>query len=512
MKIFNFRPFLIIAIAIISAILLCVFVVESQITRFFIFLFAALGFLILLITYFIKKKKFLLFISLISLFIAIPFLLIIVENSKLEKLKSFENIECEFIGKIDEHYKITQNDYLKLVVDDVEIKKGEIVYKIDWKIEIYTNPDYFDLASLEIGRFIYAKTSLDFNFISSNDKWEMFNISKDVVATGFCEYQNIIIYDEKDFELSHFIKNKVLTTLEKTEMSNYQIAYAMIFGDTGVIDGNIKDIYQNTGIAHLLAVSGLHVSAIVFVLTFLLKKMKVSHKTQLLIISIFLLFYAYVCNFSISIIRAGLMAIILNYSYIRGKPYDILSVLAMIASFILLFDPLQLFNISFILSFLAVLSIILLADIFDIFFDKIFYSKFAKTLSVLFGIQLGLSITTIFYFESINLLGFLANLLSIPIATLSFILILIFMVFAMISPIFYPICRGIGGLFEFITKFNGTIDSFGVSIFIGEISSIFIFVSLLLFFFMSKYCFFNKKIKGVLGVVCAIAYALVFFI
>ena len=69
------------------------------------------------------------------------------------------------------------------------------------------------------------------------------------------------------------------------------------------------------------------------------------------------------------------MAIILNYSYIRGKPYDRLSVLALLAGVILIVNPMQLFNISFILSFFAVLSIILLCDPIKRLLNKIFYDN-----------------------------------------------------------------------------------------------------------------------------------------
>lgn len=511
-KFCNFRPILFIALAMIISIILAVFVFDMQIARFFIFLGLALVAIVIFIIFFLKKWNILIFLSALFLFMSLPFLTVNYQTYRLDENTKYETGEQMVLGKICDYYKITKNNYLQIIIDKVEISSGDIVEEIDGKIAIYTNPDYVDLTKLDIGRYVFAKLELNFNTISSKDQWELSNISKDIVAGGVTRYFNIKIYDETDKGLSEIVKSKVYETLKLTNMQNFDVAYAMMFGDSVLVDSDVKSIFQGTGIAHLLAVSGLHISAIVFALSFLLKKMKISQKVQLILFIIILSLYCYLCNFSISVIRASLMAILLNYSYIRGKAYDRLSVLSLVALFILLINPMQLFNISFVLSFLAVFSIILLADPIARIFKKIFYDKFARTLGVLFAIQIGLTAVNLFYFNTIQPLSFVANFVSIPIATFAFILIIIATICVICFPFLAPICKWIGEIFTLITQFNNYIKSLNLMVTLPDITPFVIPVLTVVMFLISDYTFIKKPIKVALSVCLFISYVGLFFI
>jgi competence protein ComEC len=262
-----------------------------------------------------------------------------------------------------------------------------------------------------------------------------------------------------------------------------------------VIDKDIKGIYQNTGIAHLLAVSGLHVSVIIYVIGFILKKIKLSQNIHFCILIALLGFYIYLCSFSISVIRASLMAIILNYSYIRGKPYDRLSVLSLLATIILLVNPLQLFNVSFVLSFLAVLSIILLIDPIKRLLSNIFYDKFANLLALVLAVQIGLSVVNVFYFNKFQPFSFIANLISVPLATFAFLILLASVCVVVVFPSFSFLCEFIGEIYKFIAQYNNYLIELFPAVILPQIPAIIIPCFLILLFLISDYCFVKKKLK-----------------
>lgn len=498
----------------IVSVALAVFVIESQMLRFVVFASLFVLAIIAFVLFFVKKSKIFIFLTALFMFVSIPFLSINFKTFKFEENLKYEENEVLIMGKISDHYKITDSGYLKITLDENEIafESGDIVEWLDGKVVIYTNPEYIDVSKLKLGTYVFASVDLDFNTISSKDQWELSNLSKDIVASGFTRYYQIKIYEERDVSLAETIKSGVYESLKSTGMEHADVSYAMMFGDSNIVDIDVKTIFQSTGIAHLLAVSGLHVSAIVFAISFLLKKMKLSHKSQFVVLGVLFAFYCYLCNFSISVIRASLMAIILNYSYIRGKAYDRLSVLSLLAAVILLINPMQLFNISFILSFAAVLSIIFLAAPLTRIFKKIFYDKFAGTLGVLFATQIGLTAVNIFYFHTLQPLSFLANMVSIPIATFAFILIIIAAILVMIFPFLSPVCQWIGELFVIISQYNNYIRSFSLAVSLPAIPAFVIPIAFLLIFIVSDYCFVSKKIKIPLAVCLCVCYGALFFV
>ena len=513
-KFVNFRPCLIIAIAMIFSIVFAVFVCNCNFALLLIlFISFLVSAVIALAIYFVKKINICAFLSALFLFMALPFLSMSIKSVDVNRNNKYQiDEEIMLLGKVCDHYKISKNGYLQLIVDDVELLIDGAVESLNGKVVIYANPEYFDLDKIEIGKYIYAEMSLKFETINTKDRWSLSNLSKDIVATGFADYFKVKIYDEKDSTIVDEIKLKVFETLKSSNMKNAELGYAMIFGDSNIVDRDVKTIFQSTGIAHLLAVSGLHVSAIVFAISFLLKKLRLSQKSQLIILVVLLFFYCCMCNFSISVVRSSLMAVALNYSYVRGKAYDRLSVLSLVAIFLLLINPLQVFNISFVLSFSAVLSIILLSRPLSALFENVFYRKFANTLGVLFAIQIGLFAVNLFYFNSLQPLSFLANLVSIPLATFAFILLLILTVISVAFPFINFAFIWIGDVFEIITKYNSFIHGLNISIHVPSISVMVIPFMFALMFILSDYFFANKRVKLIASSILGIACALLFFI
>ena len=499
-KLFNFRPIVILAIAMIVAISFAIYVFESANSKIIMFAIFLIAFFIVTILASIFKKKFLAMISAILLFVALPFISVYFRNNNLKDNAKFENVNVLLSAKISGNFKYTTSGNLEILLDDVTLVSGNEISNIDGKVAIYTVPSKIDLTKIESGRLVEIKTNLSFYTLDSEDiSKSMSYLTRNIVASGFAMFYNINFLDNFNETLRDKVCNGVFDLLSSQNVEYAEIGYAMMFGDSNVLDSDIKNEFRSTGIAHLLAVSGLHVSIIVMIFWFILRKLKVNYKINLALSIIFLSIYCYLCNFSVSVIRASLMAVFALYAQVRGKAYDNLSILALVAMIVLLIDPIEMFNISFVLSFSAVLSIILLSKPLSRLFDKVFYSKVSNTLALSLSVQIGLFATNLFYFGRYPVLGIFANIVAIPIATLSFIVLIVGVCVSAIFPFMAFINQAFSVLMGVVVRFNNWISSIGVYLRLGSIPLITILLTFAFMVFVSDYIFIKPKHKAFIG-------------
>ncbi len=136
---------------------------------------------------------------------------------------------------------------------------------------------------------------------------------------------------------------------------------ATLVGDDSFVDSSTRDYFSKAGIAHILALSGTHVTVIMLILMVVFFPVHASGKINLrrLLIIIFLWAYALLTGFSPSVTRAVVMASIFLTAQMIERNSSPLNSVAAAAVIILLFDPGSLYALSFQLSFLAVISIII---------------------------------------------------------------------------------------------------------------------------------------------------------
>jgi competence protein ComEC len=128
----------------------------------------------------------------------------------------------------------------------------------------------------------------------------------------------------------------------------------MLFGDKSGLDEDVYEAFQKNGTAHILSVSGIHV-AIVY--AFIMKLLGGRKGPAAALLSAAGLFaYAALAQFAPSVIRASLMILTHIVAMLLRKRYDLLTGACAAAGGMLAFNPLQLFNMGFQLSFLAIFS------------------------------------------------------------------------------------------------------------------------------------------------------------
>lgn len=146
------------------------------------------------------------------------------------------------------------------------------------------------------------------------------------------------------------------------------IFLALLWGDGSRINPEINRLFQKQGLSHLLVISGLNFSAVAVCIYYLfLYLFKLWPRLFLFIPAakiiapftlVFVTFYFYICEPSPSLTRAYIMVVCYLLAIFIGRKKDILNIVFFSAFVILVFNPFDLFSISFQLSFLAVLSLV----------------------------------------------------------------------------------------------------------------------------------------------------------
>lgn len=159
------------------------------------------------------------------------------------------------------------------------------------------------------------------------------------------------------------IRDFMSETLYKNMYSDFaSVAEAMLTGDTSKIDGNILLNFRYSGISHLFAVSGFHLSLWTGIIIYILSSIFKKHKNTALVLSIiFTLFFMALTGFSKSVMRAGIMMLIVLAGHIIRENADSVNSLFIALTLILTENPFAAVNISLQMSFLAALGIILLS-------------------------------------------------------------------------------------------------------------------------------------------------------
>lgn len=209
----------------------------------------------------------------------------------------------------------------------------------------------------------------------------------------------------------------------RTSNSNEFIGlYASIcFGLRSFLPGDLNNSLIRSGLAHLISVSGLHVTTVLIALTWALKQLGLKRKQAAWITTGFTVLYVILVGRQIPILRSAMMAFVVIGSCLTERRFDPLNSLALAAILLLTIYPAELFLPSFQLSFAAVLLLFLsipmnlrIQQWIPIFpFNRMLQGLFTSTV-----LSIGLAPIVIPYFHYFSWGAIPGNLIAIPIANI----------------------------------------------------------------------------------------------
>jgi competence protein ComEC len=144
-----------------------------------------------------------------------------------------------------------------------------------------------------------------------------------------------------------------------------RLQWAMLLGWQTALTNEVSEPFMRSGTMHIFAISGLHIALIAGILLMLLRALVVPRFACGFIVIPLIWFYTMATGWQPSAIRSTIMMTVIIGGWMSKRPMNLLNSLAAAACIILVWDPQQLFQASFQLSFFVVLSIALLAPRFD---------------------------------------------------------------------------------------------------------------------------------------------------
>lgn len=387
------KPILIILIGYIIGIIWGIY---FNISIFFIFLSV--------IAIYLKKKektKILLLIVISALISNIS--VNILENQYKTKFQNIENIETSGIIISNKEEKEHKNRY-KIKICEGQFKNTRLYIMVDKRVKL----EYGDKIELK-GEFEEPKTAR--NYKGFNYKEYL----KTIKIYGTIKVDKVEIQKKNQCNLLMIMSNKTFLKIKENIQKTYNeqtqgIILGIMLGDKTGIDEEIEDNFSESNISHILAVSGMHVTYIIYLVS---NSKYIFGKTPSKIISsIFLIVYMFITGFSVSVVRACIMGIISCMAFVVHRKSDTINNIAISAMIILLNNPYSLFSLSFQLTFGGTIGIVLFQEkVNRILVNKIKLKKISEILSVSVSAQIIIAPIILLNFNTIGIAFLITNLL-----------------------------------------------------------------------------------------------------
>lgn len=322
------------------------------------------------------------------------------------------------VSGVVSEYVNSEETYKKFVLTDCSAIDTSGKSELGCDIIIYTNSQ----SNIHLGDRVVFTGNLSRFLVS--DGYGLNSLINGIGYSAFVNTSDMVVSDN-NISIKDWVRSSVYNLLkDNLNADNADICYAILFGQKESLDEGVSRMFSYAGISHILAVSGLHVSVLVSIIWFVLNKLKCNKYVKLGVFSAILLFYSYLCSFSPSVCRAGIMAFVLALCKMERVEYDSLSSLSLSGIIILLISPEKLFSLSFQLSFMCIFSIIAFSPCIEFLLSKI---KCPKWLSSVLAISIAINIATlpilINTFGEVSLLGIVSNILVLPIFSIVYVLL-----------------------------------------------------------------------------------------
>ena len=308
----------------------------------------------------------------------------------------------------------TLNNTESVTVKNISVYENGTENKIKGRAVIYTDENNFVKLGDTIGAWC-VRRSEDYNF------------------TGF-DYGNYMLLNRIAFAADstevYFIKNngsgiygKIYDLRDKVNYvidniytkDDAGIIKAVSTGDTSGLSKDARNLFNSAGIAHILAISGLHIAIVAGVIIAFLEMLGINKRKSSLIAVIILGFYTVFTGGNTAVLRSFIMTAVVLMGRVFYRRSDALNSCSIAGIIILLLNPYSLFSIGFQLSFVSVAALIKLAD----------FAEQADSISekIKGGIIASLFVSVVTFpiisynFYIVPLYGFITNIFVVPVLT-----------------------------------------------------------------------------------------------
>ena len=239
-------------------------------------------------------------------------------------------------------YSLDDKEFIG-VVDKINIKENKMTIIIKGKekllVNSYNNTENIALGYKikVVGKIVEPSNNTSFNLFN----YRNYLLSQKIYNTITADKIEII---DNNINIFYKIKNKIIDRINGNKYLDI-----FILGNNEYLDSKIKESYRINGISHLFSVSGMHVSFLSIVLLFIFNKISKKYSKTLLAFS--LLFYAFLVDFSPSIMRSILFLILIMVRKKSKLNIEVFSLFIILTCAFIIYNPYIIYNSGFIYSF-----------------------------------------------------------------------------------------------------------------------------------------------------------------
>ena len=227
----------------------------------------------------------------------------------------------------------------------------------------------------------------------------------------------------KFFELRQDLEHQVLNS--SLSPDSQALIIAMLLGNDEFVEPSVRDSFSHAGIAHVLALSGMHVAVISLIMWFLLFPLDYlrGKKLRLVLTLLSLVAFDLFTGMSPSVVRSTVMIAFVMASQLFYRKSNPLNAVVTAALAILIFSPSSLFNVGFQLSFITVASLIVFYQAFDLKFPSNKLLNYLCTTAATSAVAtVSTLVLTAYYFNIISIVSVITNLLVMPLVPVLMVL------------------------------------------------------------------------------------------
>lgn len=304
-------------------------------------------------------------------FLSIPIaviILLITKNKKIIVILICLIISIGYVSILENKYsKISDMPIKEMVTIISDIQEKE--YKKVCTAKIVRNNKKIlinikmsqDIPSIKYGDSLYIEGEFKQPEEARNYKgynYKQYLKTKKIIGTVELEKAKILKSSNGSFihNIQKYIKDTINGTLTDEEGN---LLLAILLGDKDKLSEDIQESFKTSNLSHMLAVSGAHVSYIILGLTYVLQNSIIGKKNEKIVCIIFLLFFMAITNFTPSVTRACIMAVLTLFSGIIYRKSDVYTNISVAALITLIFNPYSLLDLGFQLSYGGTIGIII---------------------------------------------------------------------------------------------------------------------------------------------------------
>ena len=311
-----------------------------------------------------------LYFSSITFFIALVLIiLLITKDKKIIVLLLFVILSFIYVDILENEYNRIENKQIEekaVIISDIQEKEYKYIYEAKFlknnKKVLISIKKSQQIDKINYGDLIYLEGKLEIPKIATNYKgFDYRQYLKTQKIQGIVIADNVKILKAKyKNNLIYQIQKKIKAIIkEKLPSETGDLLLAILLGDKKDLSEQIQINFKNSNLSHMLAVSGAHVSYIIIGLTYITQNSIMGKRKARVFCIFFLIIFMAITNFTPSVTRACIMAILTLVSEILYKKADIYTNISISALIILLYNPYSLLDLGFKLSFGGTIGIVI---------------------------------------------------------------------------------------------------------------------------------------------------------